>query len=239
MAIIPEKIKTRIFPNGKLCMQLSAIKLLTKEYPDSEYAKNVNNKLRLKFWFGSNRIRYKDIFNEAWSLIINDPSCEIIEIGRFKFLNDDLFRVEYTDIFICGQALDFQNMSIEKIVAYRVLSVLCSEGPYENDFVKLFKDDTVIDAGANLGLFSLFSIQKGAKRVYAFEPQKKVLEMLKKNITLNNLEKLVTILPLGLSDKNADFYLSHSNNCHATSSVVIKRTDDNDNELIHCITLDK
>ena len=48
-----------------------------------------------------------------------------------------------------------------------------AEGPYEwNAHVSINRDDTVIDCGANIGIFSAVASKKGVK-VYAFEPDRK------------------------------------------------------------------
>ncbi len=93
-----------------------------------------------------------------------DPISEIIEIGGLRFINDNAFKSEYTDIFIANEVnVSLQNE--EKIIAWKVLSLLSSEGPYENAEVKLNKGDVVIDAGANLGIFSLLCTQKEVKKI--------------------------------------------------------------------------
>jgi FkbM family methyltransferase len=130
------------------------------------------------------------------------------------------------------------NLEQEKSIACEVLSLLSNEGPYENEYVRLRKGDIVIDAGANLGLFSLYCSQKEVKKVYAFEPQKEVINLLKKNILLNNEKELVEIVPYGLSDRNEEYLLSHSGTGHSAGSIVIKRNDENDTEKVSCTTLD-
>lgn len=61
------------------------------------------------------------------------------------------------------------------------------------------KGDTVIDAGANLGYHSVkFGFK--AKKVYSFEPQTKVYNLLCKNIILNGLNDIVIPYKNGLGD---------------------------------------
>jgi len=236
--MIPENIKTRISPKGKLNKQLEFIKKIVKENPDSVYAKTVLKKFRQKFWFGSSHVHYYEIFTDAWFQIYPKFDNDAIEIGGLKFVDDDAFKAEYTDIFIAGSVSESLYSENDKIIACKVLTLLSDEGPYENKHVKLNKDDIVIDAGANIGLFSMFCSQKEVEKVYAFEPQKKVVKLLEKNILLNNLSDLIEIIPVGLSDKNEDCSLSHSNFGHAAGSIVIQRNEIDDIEKIHCITLD-
>jgi len=235
--MIPENIKTRIYPSGKLRKQLFIIKQIDNDHPDSQYAKTVLKQFKQKFWLGSNQVNYYGIFTKAWNKLFPGPLSEIIEIGGLKFINDDAFKTEFTDIFIAG-GMDISTQDQEKIIASEVLSLLSAEGPYENEEVILAKEDIVIDAGANLGLFSLFCTQKKVKKVYAFEPQKGVLDLLKKNVSLNNVSEIIKVVPLGLSDKNGDYSLSHSETSHAAGSIVMQRNNENDTEIVHCVKLD-
>jgi len=120
----------------------------------------------------------------------------------------------------------------------RFFHFLCVEGPYEYEKVKLGNDDIVIDAGANLGLFSLYCLNKNVQKVYAFEPQKSVLPILEKNILLNNAEEYIEIVPFGLSDKVGEFELSHSNIGPSAASIVIDEIVSMNSEVIKCVDLD-
>lgn len=65
---------------------------------------------------------------------------------------------------------------------------------YKNQY-NLSKKNTlnkvVVDAGANIGIFSILSAIYGAKRVYAFEPVKGTFAHLKNNIAMNGLESII------------------------------------------------
>jgi FkbM family methyltransferase len=73
---------------------------------------------------------------------------------------------------------------------------------------ELAKDATVIlDIGANMGLYSLAAkTANSASKVYAFEPSRKIVEHLKKNISANKYD--ISIVPVALSNTigEADFY---------------------------------
>jgi FkbM family methyltransferase len=58
---------------------------------------------------------------------------------------------------------------------------------------------TIIDAGANIGIFSILFARK-AKKVYAFEPCKETVEIMRKNIKENENGDKIEIIPLALSD---------------------------------------
>ena len=62
------------------------------------------------------------------------------------------------------------------------------------------KRSVLWDIGANVGLYTCYAAKRGVK-VFAFEPSVFNLEILSRNIFLNNLTEQVTIVPLPLTDK--------------------------------------
>lgn len=126
----------------------------------------------------------------------------------------------------------------KKVIANQVIAMVSQEGPYENEHVRLQTGDIAIDAGANMGLFSLFCSLKHLKKVYAFEPQKVGINLLKKNIILNHATDLIEVVPSGLSDRDDKYLLSHCGSKHEVGSIVLGRNVTHDTEVIDCITLD-
>lgn len=58
----------------------------------------------------------------------------------------------------------------------------------------------VWDIGANVGLYACYAAKQRGCRVFAFEPSVFNLELLARNIFLNNLTKKITIVPLPLAE---------------------------------------
>ncbi len=85
------------------------------------------------------------------------------------------------------------------------------DGPYESEEVKVEVGDHVIDAGANVGLFSIFSAQRVGDngRVYSFEPVEETRSLLLSNLELNNVAN-TQVFPYALGQKVADveFFLA-------------------------------
>ena len=80
-------------------------------------------------------------------------------------------------------------------------------------FEKNIKDgDIVIDAGANIGLYSIIASKLVGKsgEVHSFEPALETFNILEKNILINNLSN-VKINKMGLGDKEGKFVLSIPN----------------------------
>lgn len=67
-------------------------------------------------------------------------------------------------------------------------------------WIDSFQPNSVFfDIGANIGLYSIYAASRGV-RTYAFEPSVYNLPILAENISLNNLQSLLTILPFAVSD---------------------------------------
>jgi FkbM family methyltransferase len=108
------------------------------------------------------------------------------------------------------------------------------EGPYLYHQVQIKKGDIVIDAGANMGLFSALASHLGGI-VYAFEPVKEIREKyLEKTAQLN---PNINIVPLALSNKTGttDIYVN-SNNLGGSS--IILQGQSGTKETILTTTLD-
>ncbi|TGL16961.1 FkbM family methyltransferase [Leptospira yanagawae] len=63
------------------------------------------------------------------------------------------------------------------------------------------KESILWDIGANVGLYSCYAAKARDCNVFAFEPSVFNLELLARNIFLNNVAEKVVILPIPLSDK--------------------------------------
>ena len=65
-----------------------------------------------------------------------------------------------------------------------------------------FKDEIVIDIGANTGATSIYFALNGAKKVYAIEPMPKTYSILVKNIEINGLEEKCIPLNIGIGKRS-------------------------------------
>jgi FkbM family methyltransferase len=74
--------------------------------------------------------------------------------------------------------------------------------PETLEWIDGFQTGTVLwDIGGNLGLYSLYAALKDRNaKVFTFEPSVFNLEIMTRNIVLNNLQQQITIMPLALSE---------------------------------------
>ena len=82
--------------------------------------------------------------------------------------------------------------------------------PEETEVVKklLKPGDVFVDAGANIGYYTLLAVRCGASRVYSFEPQESNYELLGKNVIINWMTSVVTFERLAVFSHttNLDFF---------------------------------
>jgi FkbM family methyltransferase len=95
---------------------------------------------------------------------------------------------------------------------YRAKSLFSKE-PETIEWIRQFTPNSVFwDVGANIGTYSIFAGKNGA-RVFSIEPSFLNLEILQRNIVLNDLNERVSMIPMGLGAENylTDFFLSKEN----------------------------
>ena len=87
------------------------------------------------------------------------------------------------------------------INSYRIRTFSTKE-PETLSWIDDMKSNSILwDIGANVGLYSIYSAKSKNCKVYAFEPSVFNLELLARNIYLNNLQHKVTIIPVSLSNE--------------------------------------
>ncbi len=109
-----------------------------------------------------------------------------------------------------------------------IVSYLYWLNSYESSVINLWldriKDNSVIlDIGANTGIYSLVAAKYKNVKVFSFEPTPRILNFLRKNVSINDLENKVFI-----SDKAASNHIGETN-FHVVKSVTIP-TGSSENE---------
>jgi len=76
------------------------------------------------------------------------------------------------------------------------------------DYGKIKKDSFIVDVGANIGLFSMYSVLNGANQIEAFEPCEETYYVLKENIEFNNLTSKITLHNKAVTDtSNSEVFI--------------------------------
>lgn len=125
---------------------------------------------------------------DRFAAFINNEARKKIQ----KFINNDGSVNWYGKKFFPPLGENYHEL------AGLLFELAISDQYHANEFIG--KDDIILDAGANIGAFSVFAanIAKNGK-VFAFEPAKITFSILKKNA---EYYKNITCFPYGLSDKN-------------------------------------
>ena len=88
-----------------------------------------------------------------------------------------------------------------KLNNYRV-DTFSTKEPETLDWIDKITENSIIwDIGANVGLYSIYAAKSKNCKVYAFEPSVFNLELLARNIYINNLQNSVIIIPISLNEK--------------------------------------
>jgi len=118
-------------------------------------------------------------------------------------------RIDSFRLYVYGNSLEFR--------AY-------SSGTYEPHTINLFKEtvkrgDTVLDIGAQFGLFSIIAAEKTTEqgKVYAFELIPANFELLTRNIEINGYSNIIRPVQKAVSDKpgTAAFFIYRDTDSHS------------------------
>ena len=115
---------------------------------------------------------------------------------------------------------------------YRAESFSTKE-PDTLEWIETIPEGSVLwDVGANVGLYSIYAAKQRKCRVYAFEPSVLNLEVLARNIYANNLQDLITIVPVALTDeRGVNLFKMTSTNWGGALSTFGKDVDQNGQEI--------
>lgn len=116
--------------------------------------------------------------------------------------------------------INYQQMFLDKIYEQYDLSDL----------------DVVIDAGANVGLFTAYISTKNPKIIHAIEPTSVAFYELQKQFNYCNG---VRTHKIGLGGKNDEMIININNNNHVTSSFLIETSESTTKEHVDVLTLPK
>ncbi len=135
----------------------------------------------------------------------------------FKFLtkksfliwfNDFIQDESYRSIRILNKKMDF--FVPNQLTNYRIDTYFTKE-PETLEWIDSFeKKDNLIfwDIGANIGLYSIYNTLKNPNSItISFEPSSSNLRILTRNISINNLENNIKVIPIPLTNKENTFQI--------------------------------
>ena len=124
------------------------------------------------------------------------------------YFNDFLIKSSYKKINILGNNVNF--FIPNELTKWRV-DTLFSLEPETLDWIDSFKNTQDIvfwDIGANIGLYSIYNALKNENsKTISFEPSTSNLRVLSRNISINNLENKIQIVPIPLTNKENKFLM--------------------------------
>lgn len=142
-----------------------------------------------------------------------------------------------------GEIVDTDEIRIKDIPILKPIANLSDTEPIFNNYTEFFVQriyegldldgcKNVIDAGANVGLWTKYILTRMPKRVYCFEPNLKALDNLRNNM---KDEKNVTIVPKAIGTENGKIKFYADENSLISS---IYPTGNNIEYEVDCVTFD-
>lgn len=148
-------------------------------------------------------------------LVKRQKNSKIKKMPKLTKIDDLKFYYRSNDRFIG------QRIALDKYEKYETALLLS----------QINKNSICVDVGANIGYYTLLMARK-SKKVYAFEPDKKSFEILKKNVEENGLKNVV-LVNIGVSNKRGKKYLVRDKDNFGNS-----RINDKNGEIIFTDSLD-
>tara|TARA_R100000654_G_scaffold71568_1_gene102680 strand:- start:583 stop:1302 length:720 start_codon:yes stop_codon:yes gene_type:complete len=114
----------------------------------------------------------------------------------------------------------------------KVLKEIFKKGCYRKPSIgfDVEEGETWIDLGGHIGLFALYAVSKGAKKVIVYEADSDNFDILQKNITLNNLENIIVPIYSAVvaddilgEDKTINLWKSKNTKVNYRNSIIEKK----------------
>jgi FkbM family methyltransferase len=130
---------------------------------------------------------------------------EMVPIKTFQF-ESDFFSSKAYEIVVEGRPIRYVDSTR---LAYARLTSLFNKEPTTIPWLESFRPtDTVVDIGANIGMYSIYAAAFTGCRVFSFEPESLNYAELNKNIHVNGLHERVSAFCLAMDDHASVDYLN-------------------------------
>ena len=147
--------------------------------------------------------------------------------GKLKFLNSFILKRYFKRNNITS--IDY-NYFGKKFILFPLDNatdnkMIISSKKYEDKELKLIKNlkknnkSIFLDIGANMGYYSIMSSDYGFDKIYSFEPIPIMINRIQKHVEINNLKKLIKIIPFALGEQNKEVSLYQEPTNYGGSSL--------------------
>lgn len=138
-----------------------------------------------------------------------------------QILCDSYFKVPITRLVLSDGMVILGD---KKSLLLEITDEIFFKNVYTPEEIEIKKGDLVVDIGANVGIFSLFSLKKGAKKVYAYEPLAKNVDKLSKNLRINGFNNFV-VTKEALSNTSGKIrFFKKEHDPHGFLSLAVKKS---------------
>ncbi len=177
----------------------------------------------------------------------NDLSAQIISRYIFNIFGDysrELVSLLGYQVYYFRQGIDLNSQRLSfYVLTLLVETIIIADQYCAKKFIK--DDSVVIDAGANIGIFSLYVSHLAPQgKIYSFEPTKDTFQVLNKNIISNNLENRISVHNLALGDKigETELIIAQSDFLNLGNAIINNniepKTTSNQKQPVKMITID-
>ena len=222
----------------KINEQNNGIEFTNMLNPKNVRVQTIDSYTGLISWHSDMQVQKDCNYFFAYPRSTNHYGFQILDIDT----NDILLKIDiHSDAYSSMESIDilkklknfkYTEKKEDNWAAYPLYDIFITKC-YDLPNCSVKEGDVVFDIGANLGFFSYYSIIKGAKRVYAFEPGKSQFQAIEDNF--GSFDNLV-IEKKAVTEKNG--FLKFAK--HKTLSVMSGIFDDADDEIydiVECQTI--
>jgi FkbM family methyltransferase len=147
---------------------------------------------KLVSYYSKNFREHERINERIWACLI----AKVYGLGRAGKIRIKKYRLHFD-----GKDFEFEHAASSIVMSN---GIIIHDEYGVRDARGAIEGKTVIDAGANVGVFSIYAARNGAMKVYAFEPVKETFDVLAQNIKNNGLEAAVIPLNTGLGEMKGE-----------------------------------
>ncbi len=177
--------------------------------------------------------KIKSAINLFKPIVKNTKNWPILILNRLGILKNKILTYKFKnglEVLIENAKGEYESSGMAMIVDIFLVKTYTPKG------INMKNYKTIIDIGANMGIFSIYaSINSPNAKVDSFEPFKKHFSKLNKNIRLNNLKNIKTFnLAVSKNNLSKDFFISKT---HTSAHSLIKNQNSSLKIKINCISL--